>query len=180
MKSLCLLFIWSSTQFYLPRAQRTVPVWSKAIHDSHWSHICNVQPSCSWGMIFPTMLARLILNTYSFQAHYMPYQMKFMTSFGRKLPKFMMCTFPGFVSDRLALSPQRPQHSVGFLCGPQRPLVIFEVILCCTIISVYLIKREEKLILWSILRVVVCCFDLADNHETKLSGNEWNVYIGKG
>ena len=28
--------------------------------------------------------------------------------------------------------------------------------------------------------VVVCCFDLADNYETKLSGNEWNVYIGKG
>ena len=41
-------------------------------------------------------------------------------------PKSMMCTFPGFVSDGLALSPQRPQHSVGFLCGPQRPLVIFE------------------------------------------------------
>ena len=57
----------------------------------------------------------------------MPYQMKFMTSFGRKLPKSMMCTFPGFVSDRLALSTQRPQHPVGFLCGPQRLLVIFEV-----------------------------------------------------
>ena len=51
---------------------------------------------------------------------------------------------------------------------------------CGTIISVYLIKREEKLILWSILIVVVGCFDLADNDETKLSGNEWNVYIGKG